>query len=303
MKLFAISDLHVGHAHNRRSLEEIAPRPDDWLILGGDVGETEDHLALAIDVLSRKFARLLWVPGNHELWTLPNRGEEARGEAKYMRLVELCRRHNVLTPEDPYAVWSGEGGPHVIAPLFLLYDYTFCPDDVPPEQALSWAMDAGLLCADEHVLHPDPYPSKEAWCAARCRATEARLDAALQEHPHPLVLINHYPLRRELAVLPRVPRFSIWCGTRRTDDWHKRFRAEVVVYGHLHIARSREIDGVRFEEVSLGYPSEWTRWSGKGIDAHVRQILPAPPPPAAKSAEPAPPKIPQPGPITADPIM
>ena len=31
------------------------------------------------------------------------------------------------------------------------------------------------------------------------------------------------------------------------------------VYGHLHIPRSTRHDGVRFEEVSVGYPREWQR--------------------------------------------
>jgi hypothetical protein len=52
-----------------------------------------------------------------------------------------------------------------------------------------------------------------------------------------------------------------WCGTARTADWHKRFNAAVVVYGHLHIPRTTYHDGVRFEEVSLGYPREWSKRS------------------------------------------
>ena len=31
------------------------------------------------------------------------------------------------------------------------------------------------------------------------------------------------------------------------------------VYGHLHIPRTTVHDGVRFEEVSVGYPREWQR--------------------------------------------
>ncbi len=38
-----------------------------------------------------------------------------------------------------------------------------------------------------------------------------------------------------------------------------RFRAVVAVYGHLHIPRTTHYDGVRFEQVSLGYPSEWSK--------------------------------------------
>ena len=46
-------------------------------------------------------------------------------------------------------------------------------------------------------------------------------------------------------------------GTERTADWHLRFNAVEMVYGHLHIPRTTRHDGVRFDEVSLGYPREW----------------------------------------------
>jgi hypothetical protein len=32
-----------------------------------------------------------------------------------------------------------------------------------------------------------------------------------------------------------------------------------MVYGHLHIPRTTWYDGVRFQEVSVGYPREWRR--------------------------------------------
>ncbi|GAA3092310.1 hypothetical protein GCM10020001_004550 [Nonomuraea salmonea] len=35
-----------------------------------------------------------------------------------------------------------------------------------------------------------------------------------------------------------------------------------MIYGHLHIPRVTRHDGVRFEEVSLGYPREWKRRPG-----------------------------------------
>ena len=85
-----------------------------------------------------------------------------------------------------------------------------------------------------------------------------------------LILINHWPLRRDHAVLPRIPRFSIWCGTRKTEDWHRRFPIDTVVYGHLHLRETHELDGVRFEEVSLGYPPQWN--SARGVRHYLRKI-------------------------------
>lgn len=271
MKLYAISDLHIGHPANAQALTEMPAHPDDWLILAGDIGETTGHLDTAFRLLKQRFAQLIWVPGNHELWTLPQR-ETTRGAAKYSALVDVCKRHGVLSPEDPYAIWPHPDHPHLIAPLFLLYDYSFCPDGMSPSQAVDWAKEHGLVCTDEEVLFSDPYPSRVAWCHARVKLTETRLTRAVAEHRLPTVLINHFPLRRDQAILPRIPRFSIWCGTRKTEDWHLRFGASAVVYGHLHIRQRSVLDGVRFCEVSLGYPRQWS--PERGIGAYLQEILP-----------------------------
>jgi hypothetical protein len=91
----------------------------------------------------------------------------------------------------------------------------------------------------------------------------------------PAVLVNHFPLRVEPTRVLRHPEFAQWCGTVRTADWHRRFRATAVVYGHLHIPRTTWYDGVRFEEVSLGYPRERGRLNGAG--RAPRRILPESP--------------------------
>lgn len=282
MKLYAIADLHLRYEVTRHALETLRPHPYDWLILAGDVGETEEHLRFALALLARRFGRVLWVPGNHDLWTIPSRKDDSRGEAKYLRQVAICREYGVLTPEDPYVMWPGEGPRCLLAPLFLLYDYSFRPDDVPQERAIEWAAEDNLLCSDEVLLHSDPYPTKSDWCAARCAEAEPRLVEAAARAP--LVLINHFPLRQDLAVLPRIPRFSIWCGTRRTEDWHIRFRAEAVIYGHLHIRATHYRDGVPFEEVSLGYPQNYD--PNRGIEPYLRQILPHPTKAAARPKPP-----------------
>lgn len=269
MQLLAISDLHLGHKHNRAALDTIRARPDDWLIVAGDVGETEAHLDRAWQTLVPRFRQIVWVPGNHELWSPPGEAAPLRGVERYERMVARCRAHGVLTPEDPYPVWPGEGPPTVVAPVFALYDYTFAPAGVPPEQAVAWAAEHDLVCADELLLHPDPHPSRPDWCRSRVADTEARLGAI--DPGYGVVLVSHFPLRYDLAHLPRIPRFSIWCGTRLTESWHLRFRASVVVSGHLHLRSTAWRDGVRFEEVSLGYPRQWK--SDRGIDAYLRRIL------------------------------
>lgn len=274
MRLVAISDLHLASAVNRDALDALPDFPDDWLIVAGDVAERFDHLAQAFDAFTRRFARVIWVPGNHELWCVPEPDgtPSPRGEARYRAQVELARSFGVLTPEDPYALWHGPGGPAIIAPLFLLYDYSFRPPKVTRDGVVAWAAELRNVCADEMLLDAAPFASREAWCASRLEQTERRLQAL--DPTLPTVLINHFPLRDDLIHIPRAPRFTPWCGTTATADWHRRFRAQVVVSGHLHVRRTDWRDGCRFEEVSLGHPRQWHH--AHGMAGYLRQILPAP---------------------------
>ncbi|MGV9639684.1 metallophosphoesterase family protein [Streptomyces sp. NPDC003514] len=258
-RLLAVSDLHIGYDENRALVEAMRPgSDDDWLLVAGDVAETVADVTWALKTLAGRFRQVVWVPGNHELWTHPKDSVTLRGAARYDHLVEVCRDLGVLTPEDPYPVWDGPGGPVAVAPLFLLYDYSFLPAGcATKEEGLTYAHGTGVVCTDEYLLHPDPYPTRDAWCAARVAATERRL-AGLPEDL-PTVLVNHWPLHRHPTDVLWYPEFAMWCGTALTGDWHRRFRVEAMVYGHLHIPRTTWHEGVRFEEVSVGYPREWRR--------------------------------------------
>ena len=58
----------------------------------------------------------------------------------------------------------------------------------------------------------------------------------------PCPMSRSNPLNRKKMVnLPRIPRFSIWCGTRISESWHLDYNARAVVgargrVGHAQIA-------------------------------------------------------------------
>lgn len=269
--LLAVSDLHVRYEDNRAVVEALRPASDeDWLLVAGDVGDHMADVEWALSTLASRFSRVVWVPGNHELWTHPDDPVRARGVARYEALVRLCRSLGVTTPEDPYPVWRGAGGPAVVVPLFLLYDYSFRRPGVrSAEEALRLADEAGVVATDEFLLRPAPYASVVEWCRARLRLTAARLDALPADLP--TVLVSHFPLVREPTEVLRFPDFALWCGTEATADWPVRYRAAAVVYGHLHIPRLIRKQGVPHYEVSLGYPREWSRRADPG---HTPRVLP-----------------------------
>ena len=257
--LFAISDLHVSHAANWRIVDDLRPESaDDWLIVAGDVGETFAGIEKALHLLRQRYTKVIWTPGNHELWTHYHDPVQLRGAARYQALVQMCRDNDIVTPEDAFAVWPGPAGPLTIVPLFQLYDHSWlAPGTTTKKESLEYAYRTGVVCTDELILHSDPYPDRQSWCDARVKDTERRLAALGPEVK--TVLVSHWPLIRQPTDKLRYPEFAQWCGTTQTADWHTRFRAEVAVYGHLHIPRTIHHDGVRFEEVSLGYPREWSK--------------------------------------------
>ena len=235
--------------------------PDDWFIVAGDVADRLPDIEWRLACMRDCFAHVLWVPGNHELWTNTNDGDDLRGVRRYERLVELCRALGVSTPEDPYRLWHGAEGAVRIAPLFLLYDYSFlCPGRRPKRSRSASRGPPAPSSPTSWCCIPIPTRAARRGAGPGFESTEQRLAAVAGDHP--LVLVSHWPLVREPTRALRHQQIAQWCGTDLTADWHTRFGAIVAVYGHLHIPRTTTYDGVRFEEVSIGHPREWLADSG-----------------------------------------
>ncbi|WP_432020150.1 metallophosphoesterase family protein [Streptomyces sp. 1222.5] len=260
-RLLAISDLHVQYRENRYFVDSLRPvSADDWLLVAGDVGDQVEDIVWALRLLANRFARVVWVPGNHELWTPKEDPFQLRGEERYRYLIHQCRDLGITTPEDPFISWeSGGAAPATVVPLFIGYDGTFLSRGLPPSR----------MQKDAELLHADPFPTREAWCQARIEMTRNRLKTELNDRP-PVVFVNHYPMVRPFLAVG--DDFIARCGTVHTANWHRRYPTIAVVYGHLHAPRTHWQDGVRFEEVSLGRPAEWRARAAK--PPQLREILP-----------------------------
>lgn len=247
--LWAVSDLHVAAPGNRSIVDElvVAEHPEDWLIVAGDVAERSVTVRRTLTRLTERFARVIWVPGNHELFCRST--DEHRGRDRYRELVRDCREIGVLTPEDEYPVFAG----HTVVPMFTLYDHSWRDPELTEAEALSAAEGNGVMFTDQVAIAS--FVDVPAWCRERLSYTVRRLSRVTG----PTVLVNHWPLVREVTDNLELPEIALWSGTRDTQDWPVRFRASTVVYGHLHIPLVREVEGVTHAEVSLGYPREHER--------------------------------------------
>lgn len=271
MKLWAISDLHIGVEKNRQALGELPAFPGDWLVLAGDICERIEDLEWVFDQCKKKFSKVIWVPGNHELWLVTKAEQQLDSPTKYAALVALARKYGVVTPEDSWLTFPPTG--HLIVPLFLMYDYSFRPASISRDKVIDWAMDENCVCTDEVAIKPNPFPRVDEWSEQLCARARLRFEQELPPDTR-TILINHFPLREDLVYIPRVPRFSPWCGTKQTEDWHNRYHADVVVSGHLHVRGTQTRDQTRFEEVSLGYARQWDET--KGLKHYLRNLMPDP---------------------------
>ena len=173
--------------------------------------------------MSERFATVIWVPGNHELLTYTGDPLRLRGERRYRHLRRALPRLGVLTPEDPFPLWDGAGGPALVAPLFLLYDYSF-GRNVGGDQGGGAAPGPRGRGRLRRRVPAAPRPIPEPRGLVRKPASPRPSGDLTEADPDlPTVLVNHFPLLAEPTRVLRHPEFAQWCGTVRTADWHLRF--------------------------------------------------------------------------------
>ena len=99
-RVFAVSDIHADHPENMQWVFSLPCNRyrNDALIVAGDVSDDLETLARALGGLRERFGRVLFVPGNHELWV--HRGECEDSWEKFCLIQALCDRLDIgMLPE------------------------------------------------------------------------------------------------------------------------------------------------------------------------------------------------------------
>ncbi|MCP4715748.1 MAG: metallophosphoesterase, partial [Deltaproteobacteria bacterium] len=118
MRIFALSDIHADYSENMEWVSGLSAVDftDDVLLLAGDISHKLDLLKWTLELLRSKFARLFFVPGNHDLWVRGNGCADSI--EKYRIIMATCAEMDVLT--RPTQLGSSGGGPWVV-PLASWY--------------------------------------------------------------------------------------------------------------------------------------------------------------------------------------
>ena len=262
MRIFALSDIHVDYPENMAWVRAMSAQDyvHDTLLLAGDVSHDFARIEAGLGYLLRKFARVFFIPGNHEVW-LPN-SNCSDSEQKFYRVLDLSAALGVSTrptrlSDDSSAVW--------IVPLLAWY--------VKPEEG-----DGSLF-----VPKTDEDGSLDAWsdeyfvqwpfCLTKRPADfflELNVPYLDRTYDAPVISFSHFLPRAELMFdLDRDGRgtrsmhgsrerfnFSRVAGTWALDEQIRKLGSSVHVYGHQHRNRWRAIDGVLYVSHCLGYSEE-----------------------------------------------
>lgn len=238
MRVYLLSDIHVDYAGNMDWLAGLSNTDyrDDVLLLAGDVSDLPRLLERALNLLVRKFDRVFFVPGNHELWV--RRCKTADSIAKFDKVLAIAEDCGASTRP-----WQSDR--LRIVPLFAWYDYSFgAPGDLLTASwtdfhACVWPRGESPASITERFLAMNP----------SCTPDPDRFVISFSHFlPWIDVMPDHIPVRQRY-LYPVL-------GSRRLGLQVNRLRPDVHAYGHSHVNQRCHIDGVEYVNNAYGYPSE-----------------------------------------------
>ena len=237
MRVFALSDIHVDYEQNRRWLANLSTEDysADILVLAGDVSDSLQRLEWAIKTLVLRFKKVLFVPGNHDLWVI----RDGTAKSSFQKFTEVCsvaRDGGALTDTLHHDELS-------IVPILGWYDYSFGP---PTERlreiwmdyyACNWQMMTNESVA-AHFAALNPPETSSAGTVITFSHFLPRIDVMPRNMPADSRLL--FPV----------------LGSALIEAQLRTVGSSIHVYGHSHVNREVRINGVRYVNNAFGYPGE-----------------------------------------------
>jgi predicted phosphodiesterase len=238
-RVFAVSDIHVDFDVNFQWVRQLsrADYRDDLLILAGDVTHKLAELASCLNELAARFAKVLFVPGNHDVWVL-GEAPERTSLQKFADVMTVVERSGASM--QPY-----RRGDVLIAPLLGWYDYSFGEPSA----------DLYSLWMDFHACRwPPEFTPQDVASYFMDRNPRISTQGAAK-----IITFSHFLPRIDLIPAQVPSRHRLLdpvLGSSRLDRQLRELGSSIHVYGHSHINRRIDIDGVTYINNALGYPGE-----------------------------------------------
>lgn len=277
MRVALTSDLHVEHHPDVVPLvgERVRAFAPDVLVVAGDVSSQLPTLEAALAALRASAPRLVFVPGNHDLWTRPG---EPSSRARYERdIPAACARAGADTVggapiEIDGVLFCGVTGWYDYSLRNRALDATFTRADY---ERGAW----GRLRWNDttRVVWPDD-DGNELGAPAICAQQVASLQAQLDEAgTRPTFVVTHHLPFAGLVTSKGEPPWDFingFMGSELLGEAIARAgNVRAAVAGHTHFRKRVDVDGRggRFsaETSPVGYPREYARMAGLTLAERV----------------------------------
>jgi len=247
--VYAVSDIHTDMKGNMEQITSWPPRPDDVLLLAGDISNDMNVLRATFEAVRERFGHVFYCPGNHDLWV--HKSDGCKDSIEKLHKVEaLCSELGIRTKPGYVA------GIYIV-PIISWYHTTFDSDPDVVDESLA-PVEKSLM--DFHFCKwPDGLTALEG-----SDSVARYMDGLNDEFPGdraegPVISFSHFLPRRDLIPEKRTlfyPPLPKAIGSTFLAERVKRLAPNVHVFGHTHYGWDQELDGVRYVQACLAYPRE-----------------------------------------------
>lgn len=252
--MYAVSDIHVDYPQNLEWVLGLDCQgyQADVLLLAGDVSEDMMLLERVLRGCVERFAKVMFVPGNHDLWV--RRCTHDCSLAKFEGILKLCSELGVATEPFEYAGVE-------FLPLFSWYDFSFGSIDRSLRlgwrdfYACSWPEslpDSHAITRYFHELNSGVFE----WIKTRSAHRDRECHGLA---PNPRITCSHF--------LPAIELMPSWVpeskrtvypvlGSVELGAQVRRLAPDVHVYGHSHVNQTIKIDSTHYVNNAFATPRE-----------------------------------------------
>ncbi|CAE7456263.1 HMA5, partial [Symbiodinium microadriaticum] len=254
--VYAVSDIHTDKRENMDVIREWPRRPNDILLLAGDVSNDLDIVRRTFQLVLERFGQVFYCPGNHDLW-LHNKDGCKDSLQKFRSLEVLCEELGVRTRPG----WADKEESVFIVPLLSWYHAGF---DAEPDISDDSLVPVERMMSDYMLCRWPDGLSASNGCDSLARyfdsLNEERAAAIPAKDPCTTVIsFSHFLPRQELLPEKRLlyfPPIAKAVGSRHLGERIRALAPDLHIFGHTHYGWSTQLDGTRYLQACVAYPRE-----------------------------------------------